>query len=774
MCFADGAVMPSGGPSCFQRNLKTWISVLIVVQFCLVLLYLDVTQRDNSPKHLRLQSRVTLDQSRIEPEHTSHATWPYPQSHGGLVTKSPDEHNDVIVDSRHPHVVKGNTHRIYSNSDNRPHYVLKFNDNSAKTSHRHKRLDLTDKDTQKRSRGRRRQHNQDEKIKGSVGLQGNLSSILRRSLQRAKKKLVASEPDGTLGKVTYVRLHQQNRQAEKQGLQPKGKVRTHVLQHQVKLSSTEHGQERDQSRSAGQAFNKQQDLKFQPVELSFNHRHANPLEIVGHEDHKSEHKKPYSFPSTLDMTIHNLDLKPTIASRYVNMMRKPAVGWGNQPLPSAKYNNTTLHNRSNRTIPGHINETSPSMPAKGHSALNLDLSKPYVFHLPEPDSTDKYFKMHTTSKITTKNVDGVTYSSNNPKCFLEGTPENLGNNSSTYGCLCKRGYHGKHCSIPDLVYYSSGSRFVDLLTVRNTSRRIINAITFNIEFELLEARLYELDDVVDVFIVLESNFSNYAGEPKPMRLYQRLIKGYLKRFHHKLFYLFLDTFPEEGKNDGWLVDQNMRHFIGSEGLRRVVNKKPDDIFIYTDADELPSREALLFLKLHDGYPEPFGFTLRWSVFGFFWRQLEPTRVYAGCTIAMMRYVFQYDAYQLRSGDYYTRHQPLIQAYTQTGGHVYDWHLGEVGVNAGWHCSWCMPPERIKIKLQSAINADFPRWGDFPEKLKVDYIRNLIKTGTWFDDTTRFGELVDAESDSYYAPSYLLEHDDIYKKLLVLDEAIKGQ
>ena len=55
-------------------------------------------------------------------------------------------------------------------------------------------------------------------------------------------------------------------------------------------------------------------------------------------------------------------------------------------------------------------------------------------------------------------------------------------------------------------------------------------------------------------------------------------------------------------------------------------------------------------------------------------------------------------------------------------------IGVDGDYAGFHCSWCSTPEGISVKMQSAIHQDFPRWGDFPEKLDINYITNLTKTG----------------------------------------------
>ena len=40
--------------------------------------------------------------------------------------------------------------------------------------------------------------------------------------------------------------------------------------------------------------------------------------------------------------------------------------------------------------------------------------------------------------------------------------------------------------------------------------------------------------------------------------------------------------------------------LAKPGMRLVENVREDDIFLLLDADELPNKESLLFLKLFDG------------------------------------------------------------------------------------------------------------------------------------------------------------------------------
>lgn len=341
--------------------------------------------------------------------------------------------------------------------------------------------------------------------------------------------------------------------------------------------------------------------------------------------------------------------------------------------------------------------------------------------------------------------------------------------SSFCRCICKPGWSGVQCNVPDIVLYSDAQRFTDRMTLRASSRRVINAISFNVEFELLEARLHELRDLVDVFVIYESNYTLF-GDPKPLRLFNRLLKGYLGEFHSRIFYLFCGTYPLDRREEGWVPEQYARTYIGQEGMKHVTGTKPDDLFLYTDADELPSRDALLFLKLNDGYPEPFGVSLRWSVYGFFWHQYDNTRIMVGATCGMFRYVYGHDVQKLRSADYLgSMSSSALRGYLSTGASVYQWTLAMDYLSAGWHCSWCLTPEKIRLKLTSAINADFPRWGNYPEKLKLTYIRGLIRKGYWFDDYSTVGQKVNETTDAFFAPPFMLQHQDIYGHLTNINQ-----
>lgn len=328
-------------------------------------------------------------------------------------------------------------------------------------------------------------------------------------------------------------------------------------------------------------------------------------------------------------------------------------------------------------------------------------------------------------------------------------------------CRCLQGWHGYHCGIPTVVQHSNlptKSR----LAPREVPRRVINAINVNHELDLLHARFHELADVVDLFLICESNFTAY-GARRRLIFFEQLMNGTFDYVRHKILYVFLDHFPEGGKQNGWIADDYLRTFLSKNGLSRVHGARPDDVFIINDADEIPVWEGILFLKLFDGWTEPFGLHLRKSIYGFFWRQLGTLDVLSGCTVGMLFAVYKGNGILLRRREYYS--MPDFRSYESNTGHILiPWSIGSPVHEAGWHCSWCFKPEGIYYKLISAQNGDFPRWGDFEEKRKLSYIRELIRTGGWFDGSVSEYPPTDPR-EHMYAPKYFLDNYDQYEYLL---------
>ena len=352
------------------------------------------------------------------------------------------------------------------------------------------------------------------------------------------------------------------------------------------------------------------------------------------------------------------------------------------------------------------------------------------------------------------------------ECYKAGTDFNL---SSTAGkCQCLQKYFGPHCGIPESAwhsYYRTHSKELNKLRPRKLSRRLIHGLQVNHEIEFFEARMKMLDNAVDVYLLLESNYTAY-GSGKDLLFLEKLSSGWLSEYHQKIQYIFLSFFPKEAETSGWYADSFLRSFLGQQGMKMLENVRDDDIFLLTDADELPSPESLLFLKMFDGWTEPVKFSFRWNVYGFFWLQPSTTSIHVACTVAMLRDVYGNNAISLRRSWNEKVHRGRLDNFTLTHSRPQEWTLGDAPHYAGWHCSWCYSPAGIKLKLQSAQRDDKPRWGDFPDKLDLQYIARLIRTGEWFDGNHPFKPVKrETTPVELHAPPFFLENEKRFEYLL---------
>ena len=351
-------------------------------------------------------------------------------------------------------------------------------------------------------------------------------------------------------------------------------------------------------------------------------------------------------------------------------------------------------------------------------------------------------------------------------CVIEGTyTERSGQGRA---CACKPGWHGVTCGIPEGVINSE--EYGDLaqrIILRNSPRRVICAFPFNMEFDMLEARFAELEDVVDVYVILESNYSA-AGEQKPLRLLERLRQGYYSNLQHKIVYVHLGYFPEAAYKNGWIIDDLLRDYIGMVGMKSLKDVRPDDLFLLVDADEIPRKNEVLFLKLHDGYSEPVGFHVHFTSYGFFFSpSTRPSMpIVMATSVAFLNDILGGRASRIRNPSGHLSHLTKEIELYESKGHpkVKLWFLGNArDTEVGWHCSWCFNIRDFQIKMLSAQRSDAPRWGNFPEKLEPEYLKSMIRDGAWFDGSRNLRYV--PQNYSLYAPKYILSKPLKFKHLL---------
>jgi len=112
---------------------------------------------------------------------------------------------------------------------------------------------------------------------------------------------------------------------------------------------------------------------------------------------------------------------------------------------------------------------------------------------------------------------------------------------------------------------------------------IYDSFIFFNELDLLELRLRELESVVDRFVVVEAPVT-FAGRPKPLLFGEN--RDLFKRWDSKIIHIIVNDMPTGP--DPWQRERHQRNAI----RRGLTQAKPDDGVIVSDADEIPSAQAI--------------------------------------------------------------------------------------------------------------------------------------------------------------------------------------
>lgn len=131
----------------------------------------------------------------------------------------------------------------------------------------------------------------------------------------------------------------------------------------------------------------------------------------------------------------------------------------------------------------------------------------------------------------------------------------------------------------------------------------------------------------------------HHGEKKTLHFNES--KANFSEFSSKLMHVIITNLPEGGIKT-WEMENFQRREIGRIGINQVnfsafqfdfsAENQENVIIIVNDADEIPSADTAYFLKNFQGYPPEIQMEFRWTLYGFYFRQLQPTRLYAATTL----------------------------------------------------------------------------------------------------------------------------------------------
>jgi hypothetical protein len=124
---------------------------------------------------------------------------------------------------------------------------------------------------------------------------------------------------------------------------------------------------------------------------------------------------------------------------------------------------------------------------------------------------------------------------------------------------------------------------------------VVDIALFGFDVDLLEIRLLELSDLVDVFVVPEQS-KTFKGIPKPMQLVPKLLKGRLERFRDKVDYYFDDVSYIQLSSQ-WEIEFALRSNVMKYVIQKYGNSTTTEVyFVQNDGDEIIERTAMAHFK----------------------------------------------------------------------------------------------------------------------------------------------------------------------------------
>lgn len=309
---------------------------------------------------------------------------------------------------------------------------------------------------------------------------------------------------------------------------------------------------------------------------------------------------------------------------------------------------------------------------------------------------------------------------------------------------------------------------------------IYDCFTFFNEFELLEWRLKLLDEVVDYFVIVESNMTH---QYKPREYVFQKKQNRLKKYSNKIRYVKVDgtkcsenSFNEEkGKRRkfDWKLENYQRNCI-MEGL---YDCKPDDIIIISDIDEFVNPYILknLFnnkLTFHR-VANTTEYRSRKSIIKQIFRWIiHPTLIFDKCinrdVLSKTPFVCEQEMHYFFIN--YKRKDnwcgTIITMYKNLKEPQYLRNLRNVLPsidNGGWHFSYMGGIEKVRQKINSIVEGEGNEFAGNISSKKLDILNNLIDNGMVFWSREQLEILDRKEINIKYLDWFIEKYPYMYNK-----------
>lgn len=279
----------------------------------------------------------------------------------------------------------------------------------------------------------------------------------------------------------------------------------------------------------------------------------------------------------------------------------------------------------------------------------------------------------------------------------------------------------------------------------------------NHELDLLELRWNTLNDVVEKFVVVESD-TTHSGKEKRMWFTENKDQERFKKFDDKVIHLVFKgerfTPEEDGPSThlSWYNENTQRNYI-LEALK--VAQPSDGILYIADVDEIPKPEKLLEgRELYNSTGMLVNFALEQCLYymnynfkGF--KQIRGSMMY---NEERAKAIYTHYGYQHYSPSA-TRWHMVAEGYENDWPTVHD---------AGWHFSTLMDADSIRYKLESNAH----RFCDTEEYKNFQRIQKCIEEGTHVYDMDRYKDTKLQRRELEFLPQYVRDNLDRFGKYII--------
>ncbi|CAL5057361.1 unnamed protein product [Urochloa decumbens] len=274
--------------------------------------------------------------------------------------------------------------------------------------------------------------------------------------------------------------------------------------------------------------------------------------------------------------------------------------------------------------------------------------------------------------------------------------------------------------------------------VRETPRRVFDAVLFSNELDILDIRWHELSPYVSEFVLLESN-STFTGIKKDLHF-----KENRQRFEFaesRLTYGMIGGRFVKGENP--FVEESYQR-VALDQLIKIAGITDDDLLIMSDVDEIPSGHTINLLRWCDDIPEILHLQLRNYLYSFQFLLDDKS--------------WRASVHRYRAGKTRYAH------FRQTDALLAD---------SGWHCSFCFRYiNDFVFKMKAYSHVDRIRFKYFLNPKRIQHV--ICEGADLFDmipEEYTFQEIIaklgpiPSTFSAVHLPAYLLEQIDRYRYLL---------